>query len=67
MVKKCSHINVRKFYLPGDSLWNCCCLLRLLQNIPEKKLCKTLQGRKLICDLFLLVIFKIRCSHQYVI
>ena len=38
MVKKCSqlHVNVRKCYLPGDSFCNCCCLLKLLQNIPEK-------------------------------
>ena len=40
IVKKCfqSHVNVRKpdGYLPDGFLRNCCCFLRLLENILEK-------------------------------
>ena len=53
MVKVCfqSRVNVRKYYLPYGFLLNCCCFLRL-----EKIFYKTLQTKKLIKNLFLLVI-----------
>ena len=31
-----SHVNVRKCYLPYVFLLNCCCFLRLVENILEK-------------------------------